>query len=29
VESLLQAADVRPGRTTDATAVPAEKVHNF
>jgi hypothetical protein len=29
MESLLHADDVRSGRTTDATRVPAEKVHNF
>jgi hypothetical protein len=29
MQSLLHADDVRSGRTTDSTAVPAEKVHNF
>jgi len=29
MESLLLNDDVRSGRTTDLTAVPAEKVHNF
>jgi hypothetical protein len=29
MESLLHNDDVRSGRTTDLTAVPAEKVHNF
>jgi len=29
MESLLHADDVRSGRTTDSTVVPAEKVHNF
>jgi hypothetical protein len=29
VESLLHADDVRSSRPTDATAVPAEKVHKF
>ena len=29
VESLLHADDVRSGRTTDSTTVPAEKVYNF
>jgi hypothetical protein len=29
IDSLLDADDVRSGRTTDLTAVPAEKVHNF
>jgi len=29
MESLLHADDVRSGRTTDTTTVPAEKVHNF
>jgi hypothetical protein len=29
MESLVHADDVRSGRTTDATKVPAEKVHNF
>jgi hypothetical protein len=29
VESLLHTDDVRSGRTTDATILPAEKVHNF
>jgi len=29
MESLLNAVTVRSGRTTDAIAVPVEKVHNF
>jgi hypothetical protein len=29
MESLHHADDVRSSRTTDATTVPAEKVHNF
>jgi len=29
MESLLHADDVRSGRTTDSTAVPAEKVRKF
>jgi hypothetical protein len=29
VESVLHADDVRSGRTTAASKVPAEKVHNF
>ena len=29
VESLLHVNDVRSGRTTNATTVPAERVHNF
>jgi hypothetical protein len=29
MESLHHADDVRSGRTTDATTVPAEKVDNF
>jgi hypothetical protein len=29
MESLLHADDVHLGRTTDSTAVLAEKVHNF
>jgi hypothetical protein len=29
MQSLLHADDIRSGRTTDSTTVPAEKVHNF
>jgi hypothetical protein len=29
MESLLHADEVCSGRTTDATTVPAKKVHNF
>jgi hypothetical protein len=29
MESLLHVDDVRLGRSTDSTAVPAQKVHNF
>jgi len=29
VESLIHADDVLSGRTTNATTVPAEKIHNF